>query len=120
VRSPGGAGNGTAFIERLRVDPSPLVRAEAAIAAMESSPGTASGLDGALALQDLDATTLAKSRASLLHFAATGESGDGTTLFLELCRSIEKATKKPLEARPGMNLGRTREVMREAMKNTRH
>ncbi len=120
VRSPGGGGSGTQFIERLRVDPSPLVRAEAAIAAMESSPNLSTAIDGAMALEDVDAKTLAKPRMSLLHLAATGDSGDATTLFLDLCHSIEKATKKPLDARPNMNLGRTREVIREARHNTRH
>jgi hypothetical protein len=120
VRSPGGCGAGSQFIERLRVDPNPLVRAEAAIAAMESSPNLSTAIDGAMALEDVDAKTLNKPRASLLHLAATGEGGETTTLFLDLCRSIEKATKKSLDARPNMNLGRTREVIREARHNTRH
>jgi hypothetical protein len=117
----GGAPNGAALIDRLRVDPNPLVRAEAAIAAMELGKDSLALIDGALAMDPADRHILEKPRSGALHLAATGDHGDQTTLFLDLCRSWEKAAKDraKLEARFGMSLGRVREVIRLARANSR-
>ena len=120
ARSPGGATNGSPLIDRLRVDPSAPVRAEAAIAAMEVGREGAL-LDGALALDPQERQVVEKMRTSVLHVLATGETGERTPLFIDLCRSWEKLGKdKPkLEARAGMSQGRVREVIRLARASCR-
>ncbi len=114
VRSPGGAGGVGAVLERLRIDPSPLVRAEAAIAYMEEAHDSGSLLEGALALDPADKKLLDRARGGILAAAATGDSGD-VSLFLDLCRAYDHAAKEHrLEARPVMSQGRIREIIRLA------
>jgi hypothetical protein len=123
VRSPGGASSGNLLIERLRLDPSALVRAEAAIAYMERQTDVAALLDGALALDCQDKELLKKQRGGILHLAATGDMGNDTTLFLDLCHAYDHCASKfgvpKLEARPGINQGRFREIIRTARQNAR-
>ncbi|HZV01895.1 MAG TPA: hypothetical protein VFF73_34605, partial [Planctomycetota bacterium] len=123
VRSPGGASSGNLLIERLRLDPSALVRAEAAIAYMERQTDVGALMDGALALDCQDKELLKKQRGGILHLAATGDMGNETTLFLDLCHSYDRCATKfgvsKLEARPGINQGRFREIIRTARQNAR-
>ncbi len=117
----GTATNGAALVDRLRVDPSPAVRAEAAIAAMELGRDPSALLDGALAMDPADRHVVEKTRTTILHLAATGEIGERVPVFIDLCRSWEKLGKdKPkLEARAGMSQGRVREVIRLARASCR-
>src|SRR5581483_6179706 len=122
VRSPGGAsGAASGLVDRFRVDPSWAVRAEGALAALELGHDAGPLLDGALAMDPTDHHLVEKLRAGTLHLIATGEWGDQTTLFLDLCRQWEKLAKEraKLDARPGMSLGRVREVIRTARANSR-